>query len=81
MQAAKPMKVTGFIYQWLTKRDRSVAWLVRRAGVDASHLYMILAERKKPGPRVLAKLERAMELEPGYLQKMVNSKKGAKGGA
>ena len=52
---------------WLVQEERSQAFLARKAGIDHSHLSMILSGQRTAGHRVLLKLEKAMELELGTL--------------
>ena len=58
---------TDFVKTWLAEHERTQAWLARKAVMSDSQLNHLLMGRHKPGNRILVRLERAMEVEPGTL--------------
>lgn len=56
------------VQEWLTKNDRTQAWLSRKAGVSAFHLNRCLQGKENASARFLAKLEIAMGLAAGTLK-------------
>ena len=61
------MTLTQVIRDWLEQHERTQAWLARKAVMSNSQLNHYLAGRHKAGVRVLRRLERAMDVEPGTL--------------
>ena len=58
---------TQRVKEWLKERERSQAWLARKAVMSHYRLNHYFSGRHKAGVRVLQRLERSMELEPGAL--------------
>lgn len=56
-----------FTKEWLFQQERSQAWLARQARISDEHLSQCLCGHRTPGPRTLARLERAMNLPVGHL--------------
>ena len=63
-------KLSERVQEWLSQQERNQAYLARKAGIDESYLSMILSGQRKPGPRALAKLEKAMGLRVGTLERL-----------
>lgn len=61
------MELRRTIMAWLEREERSQNFLARKAGLDSTYLSTILNGHRKPGSKVLAKLERAMGLSAGSL--------------
>ena len=55
------------VREWLSQEERNQAYLARKAGIDDSYLSMILNGQRKPGARVLGRLEAVMQLKEGTL--------------
>ena len=55
------------IIDYLDREDRSQAWLARKAGMDGHYLSAILNDLRRPGKKVLRKLDHAMGLPQGTL--------------
>ena len=56
-----------YLKRWLSDHERTQAWLARKAVMSDSQLNHYLAGRHKAGLKVLRRLERAMDVEPGTL--------------
>lgn len=56
------------VEEWLFREDLKQSQLARRARLAEATLSRVLAGKQTAGPRVLRKLERAMDLEIGALE-------------
>ena len=58
------------VREWLEREQRSQAWLARKAGMDTSYVSACLNDLRRPGAKALRKLELAMGLAPGTLERV-----------
>jgi hypothetical protein len=60
---------TDVVFSWLALNERSQSWLARKAGLHPMHLNRCLRGRKVAGEQTLRRLEQAMGLPPGTLDR------------